>query len=110
MYVPNEDARVSQKEIRRRTPGVVKIITGDLSAYVGNVINSPIKDQFREESLNENGPRLISFCNLNNLQILPSNIKISVCTIGTRTLEPVVDYFITKHSQLRFENVRCKRG
>jgi hypothetical protein len=124
-YAPTDDSRVDSKEeyFNKLTTVLATInkkkeiwILGDLNARTGKSSNSEIIGRYGEDILNDNGQRLIDFCEAHSLKILNGffphkNIHKFTWTQPTRNLKSIIDYFIQrKDSKLKTKDVKVFRG
>lgn len=92
------------------------IILGDLNCRTGRENNNVVVGRHGEETRNENGTRLISICEQNNLKILNGfyqhrNIHKYTWTQSTRNLKSVIDYAITRqNTKINIQDVKACRG
>lgn len=125
VYGPNEDSPIAEKEkflealqdeIRKVKKHQELIIAGDLNGRVGRRDNDSTVGCFGEDTLNDNGERIIAICELNNLRITNGfykhrNIHKYTWTQPTKKLKSIIDYFITKkETTMKIKDVRVKRG
>lgn len=125
VYAVNDDEPVSVKEtfFQQLNDEVLKIgtsreliILGDLNSRTGRKQNDNIIGRHGEDTSNDNGERLITVCDQNNLRILNGfyqhrEIHKYTWRQETRDLKSIIDYVIAKQKTgLKFQDVRVCRG
>lgn len=92
------------------------ILMGDLNSRVGKKNNNLIVGQFGEDTLNDNGERLVSICQQHSLKIMNGffqhkDIHKFTWHQETRQLRSIIDYIIMRqNSKLMCQDVRVLRG
>lgn len=92
------------------------ILMGDLNARTGREAGNPVVGQYGEDTVNNNGERLIELCQQHQLRIWNGffqhrDIHKYTWTQRTRNLRSIIDYVIsTQEPQIHIEDVRVYRG
>jgi len=125
IYAINDDALVTTKEnffeqLNREISKIGNtreiIVLGDMNSRTGKKINDKVVGQHGEETTNDNGTRLITMCEQNELRITNGfyphrTIHKYTWTQATRNLKSIIDYAITRQkSKLKVKDVRAYRG
>lgn len=125
VYAVNDDALVNKKdelfeqlsfEITKIGHSREIVLLGDLNARTGRKSGDRTVGQFGEDTTNDNGLRLISMAEQNELKILNGFfqhpwIHKFTWTQETRNLKSIIDYIIVRQkSKLKFNDVRVHRG
>lgn len=125
VYALNDDETVKEKdaffeqlhqEIGKIGTSRELIILGDFNSRVGRKKGNHVVGEFGESTENDNGKRLISVCEQNQLKILNGffqhrDIHKFTWTQNTKNLKSIIDYVITRqNSRLIYEDVRVNRG
>ena len=123
IYAPSDNATVTIKEefeeivenSIEQVPDTHEIIMiGDFNARVGKEKNSRVVGQHGEETINDNGERLIHICEqydlkINNTFFIHKDIHKFTWYQHTRNLKSIIDYVITKQtSNIIVKGVRVK--
>lgn len=81
------------------TAGTKTIILGDFNARVGNFPIQGVKQRFNEDTINENGERLIEMCLMNSLRInntyFDHRIQHKITFSDSRGRSSMIDFIIT---------------
>ena len=124
IYGVNDDATVKIKddfyeqindEIRKIGTSREIIVLGDLNGRVGKNTNN-IAGPYGEDNVNDNGNRIITFCDNNNLKILNGFYQHKdthkyTWTQKTRNLRSIIDYAIIRQkTRLKVQDIRVYRG
>ncbi|XP_072402128.1 uncharacterized protein [Diabrotica undecimpunctata] len=124
-YGPTEDSPANEKErfieqlqeeMDKRKPKQEIIIVGDLNGRVGRKDNDRTVGPLGEDTINDNGERLVELCEVNDLKIMNGfykhkNIHKYTWTQETRKLRSIIDYIIMNHkSSIKVKDTRVKRG
>lgn len=125
VYAPNNDASVHVKDTFEDTlRSIIEqiprnheiIIGGDLNGRVGKQRHSNVIGRHGEETVNDNGERLINLCDQFDLKITNTffahkEIHKYTWYQQTRGLKSIIDYLIVRqNSQIKIQDVRVKRG
>ncbi|XP_044745745.1 uncharacterized protein LOC123307480 [Coccinella septempunctata] len=125
VYAPNEDATVLEKDqFQEQLEDVLVrvgnqrevILLGDFNARTGRKKNDKVIGEYGEEVLNNNGQRLIQFCEQQSLKILNGfyphrDIHKYTWRQQTRGLRSIIDYVIVKQNiRWKVRDVRAYRG
>lgn len=124
-YAINDDALVKDKdeffeqlsyEISKIGTSREIILIGDLNSRTGKKQQDKIVGQFGEDTVNDNGNRLINMCDQNNLRILNGffqhrEIHKYTWVQHSRNLKSIIDYVIVRQdTKLKIQDVRAYRG
>ena len=125
VYGVNDDASVSAKDqfFEQLNDEIVKIgdtreviVMGDLNSRIGHRLSSKVVGPFGEETVNDNGNRIIDLCDQNELRILNGffqhrDIHKFTWVQPTRGLRSVIDYAITRQTtSMKVQQVKVCRG
>jgi hypothetical protein len=92
------------------------IIMGDMNSRVGKKDQDKIVGRYGEDTINDNGNRLINICNQNNLRIMNGffqhrDIHKYTWSQHTKNLRSIIDYVITKQNKrIKIQETRACRG
>lgn len=125
VYGPTEDSRIPEKdefmdtlkeEIEKINTSQEIIIAGDINGRTGKRRNDDTVGPFGEDTLNDNGERIIELCETMNLKITNGfyqhkEIHKFTWVQPTRGLQSIIDYIIVrKNTSITIKDVRVKRG
>jgi hypothetical protein len=125
VYGINEDALTQNKEeffehlneeISKIGTSREIIIMGDMNSRVGKKDQDKIVGRYGEDTINDNGNRLINICNQNNLRIMNGffqhrDIHKYTWSQHTKNLRSIIDYVITKQNKrIKIQDTRACRG
>lgn len=125
VYAVNDDALVNIKdgffeklhsEIANIGRSREIIILGDLNSRTGKKQHNKVIGQYGEETINDNGNRLIALCEQNDMKITNGffqhrDIHKYTWTQNTRGLKSIIDYTIIRQkTKLIVQDVRVYRG
>lgn len=125
VYAPTDDADKEVKDdfygkltglLEKINPRKEKILLGDFNGRIGMATNSDSVGRYGEDTLNDNGERLINMCEALSLKILngffPHKwIHKYTWESPSRNLRSIIDYIIQhKNSSIRVNDVRVYRG
>ncbi|XP_044757727.1 craniofacial development protein 2-like [Coccinella septempunctata] len=125
VYGVNDDSLVSTKDkffedLKNEIMKVGKsreiIILGDLNSRVGKNRNSQIVGPYGEDTRNDNGNRLITLCEQNDVKIMNGyyqhrDIHKYTWIQPTRNLKSIIDYTIVRReTKWNIQDVRVHRG
>lgn len=125
VYAVNDDSPTASKDafFQQLNDEIIKtgktreiFLLGDLNSRTGKSDNDVTIGKYGEETLNNNGERLIDMCKQNNLRILIGfyqhrNIHKYTSTQDTKKLRSIIDYVITKQkTKIQIQDVRVYRG
>ena len=89
---------------------------GDMNGRIGRKTGDTIVGNFGEDTINDNGERLIELCTQTSLKIWNGffnhkNIHKYTWEQQTKNLKIIIDYIITKQDlKLKIQDVRAYRG
>lgn len=92
------------------------ILLGDFNAHTGSSVYNDVVGPYGEQTLNNNGSRLVEICQQNLLKILNGfyqhkAIHKFTCIQPTLQLKSIIDYIIIKQkTKLKCHDVRVLRG
>lgn len=116
-YSPTDDADQAKNDLfdfqlTTSFEGKKKNLLGDLKARQGWKASGAIVGQYGENTINNNGERLIEFCEQIELKILNGWFKQRTCTnIPSVSFKSIIDYIIVKQTtKASRPNVRAMRG
>lgn len=125
VYAENNEALVNKKdeffeklsrEISKIGTAREVIVAGDMNARTGKKINNKTVGQFGEDTINDNGYRLIALSEHNQLKILNGFFEHPLIhkytwTQHTKKLRSIIDYILIRQkTKLIAEDVRAYRG
>ncbi|XP_030763276.1 craniofacial development protein 2-like [Sitophilus oryzae] len=125
VYAVNDDSPTASKDtfFQQLNDEIIKtgktreiFLLGDLNSRTGKSDNDVTIGKYGEDTLINNGERLIDMCKQNNLRILNGfyqhrNIHKYTWIQGTKKLRSIIDYVITKQkTKLQIQDVRVYRG
>lgn len=125
VYGPNDDDTVDNKRDFYEDLGEVvdecsdsseMLIMGDFNGRVGRKINDEIVGQWGEDTINDNGRRLIDFCTGQECVIMNGKFKHKdihkfTWVRPSRNQKSIIDYVITKIKRtIKIQDVMVKRG
>lgn len=125
VYAVNDDAPVNVKDqfFEKLNDEIVKvgttrelIVLGNLNGRTGKKQNDKVVGRYGEETTNNNGERIITICEQNQLKILNGyfqhkEIHQYTWTQETRGLKSIIDYVIIRQiSRINILDVRAYRG
>lgn len=125
VYAVNDDALVNKKneffeQLHREITNIGDtreiIILGDLNSRTGSKVQDKVVGQYGEQTVNDNGQRLITLCEQNDLKITNGyyphkEIHKYTWTKPSQNLKSIIDYLIVQQkTNLKICNVRVHRG
>ena len=125
VYAPNNDADITVKDsFFNKLTGVVEIVNqrkeiimlGDFNGRIGKMNGSLVVGKYGEETVNDNGRRLIDLCESTSLKILNGffphkRIHQYTWVQPTKKLASIIDYVIQRQNpHIKTTDVRAHRG
>lgn len=125
VYAVNDDALVNQKneffeQLHQQITNIGDtreiIILGDMNSRTGSKTRDDVIGQYGEQTVNDNGQRLITLCRQNDLRITNGfyphkRIHKYTWTKQSQNLKSIIDYLIVRQkTNFRIYDVRVHRG
>ncbi|XP_060528331.1 craniofacial development protein 2-like [Cylas formicarius] len=125
VYGPTNDSPATEKitffetlkeEIEKVKTKQEILIAGDFNGRTGNKAHNKTVGHFGEDTINDNGERLIEICELNDLKITNGfykhkDIHKYTWIQETRNLRSIIDYIVVRiTTTIKIQDVRVKRS